>query len=67
MTIGVLWEFFEFFADYFLKLDMQKDTVIHSINSVLLNPDGVNVPYHIKGITSTVVNKELNLGINGYL
>ena len=66
MTIGVLWEFFEFFADYFLKLDMQKDTVIHSINSVLLNPDGVNVPYHIKDITSTVVNG-VDLGINGYL
>ena len=66
MTIGVLWEFFEFFADYFLNLDMQKDTVIHSINSVLLNPDGVNVPYHIKGITSTVVNG-VDLGINGYL
>lgn len=66
MTIGVLWEFFEFFADYFLNLDMQKDTVIHSINSVLLNPDGVNVPYHIKDITSTVVNG-VDLGINGYL
>ena len=66
MTIGVLWEFFEFFMDMNFATDMQKDTVIHSINSVMLNPDFVNSPYHIRGITSTVVNGQ-DLGINGYL
>ena len=30
MTIGVLWEFFEFFMDTFLHTDMQKDTIIHT-------------------------------------
>lgn len=66
MTIGVLWEFFEFFMDMNFATDMQKDTVIHSINSVMLNPDFVNSPFHIRGITSTVVNGQ-DLGINGYL
>ena len=31
MTIGVLWEFFEFSMDYFFHMDMQKDTVIRNI------------------------------------
>ena len=35
MTIGVLWEFFEFGADWFFQTDMQKDTIIHSISSVI--------------------------------
>jgi len=66
MTIGVLWEFFEFFMDFNFGTDMQKDTVIHTINSVMLNPEGVNVPYRIKNITETVVNSQ-SLGLNGYL
>ena len=66
MTIGVLWEFFEFSADLFLRTDMQKDTILTSISSVLLNPEPVNVPIRIQDITSTVVNGQ-NLGIHGYL
>ncbi len=66
MTIGVLWEFFEFFADYVLLTDMQKDTVITSISSVLLNPDLVNSPIRITDITSTSVNGQA-LNIGGYL
>ncbi len=42
MTIGVFWEFFEYGADQILGKDMQKDTIIHTINSVTLNPDGKN-------------------------
>ena len=30
MTVGVLWEFFEFSMDYLFHMDMQKDTIIHS-------------------------------------
>ncbi|MDO4289480.1 MAG: hypothetical protein Q4C55_09865 [Eubacterium sp.] len=55
MTVGVLWEFFEFGADCFLHTDMQKDTIIHSISSVLLNPQGRNVAVTIP-IESVVVN-----------
>ena len=42
MTIGVLWEFFEFGMDRIFLTDMQKDTVVNVISSVSLNPDGVN-------------------------
>ena len=66
MTIGVLWEFFEFSMDMLLHVDMQKDTIIHSINSVLLDPTNSNKTVSIKGITDTVVNGQ-SLGIGGYL
>lgn len=66
MTIGVLWEFFEFGMDLIGGYDMQKDAVIHMIRSVTLDPAGRNVPYVLDGITETAVNgKELGLG--GYL
>lgn len=66
MTIGVIWEFFEFGMDTFLGFDMQKDTVIHAIRSVNLDPAGHNVPFVIDNITSTVVNGQ-ELGLGGYL
>ena len=66
MTIGVVWEFFEFAMDRFFLLDMQKDTVVHTISSVMLDPDGGNVPYMIRGITDTAVNGQ-KLGLGGYL
>lgn len=66
MTIGVVWEFFEFGMDMFFGLDMQKDTVVRAIHSVTLDPDGKNVVTVIDNIKSVVVNgKELGLG--GYL
>ena len=55
MTIGVLWEFFEFGMDYFFAMDMQKDTVISAIHSTYLNPEGKNIVESITGITGTVV------------
>ena len=48
MTIGVIWEFFEFGMDTLIGYDMQKDTVLHTIRSVTLDPAGRNVPYVIK-------------------
>ena len=66
MTVGVMWEFIEFGADQMFLLDMQKDTVVHAIGSVMLDPSNSNKPVIINGITSTVVNGQ-NLGINGYL
>ena len=66
MTIGVVWEFFEFMMDQVIGYDMQKDTIIHTIRSVTLDPAGRNVPYVINNITETAVNgKKLELG--GYL
>lgn len=65
MTVGVLWEFFEFSMDQFFGLDMQKDWIVTAINSVKLNPTGANVPIHID-VQSVVINGEQwNLG--GYL
>lgn len=66
MTIGVIWEFFEFGMDQLLGYDMQKDTVIHTIHSVTLDPEGHNIPYTISGIAETAVNGQ-KLGISGYL
>ena len=47
MTVGVLWEFFEFSMDWFFAMDMQKDWIVPAINSVKLNPTGANVPIHV--------------------
>ena len=66
MTIGVVWEFCEFVMDQIIGYDMQKDTVIHVIRSVTLDPAGHNVPYVIDNITETAVNGQ-ELGLGGYL
>ena len=55
MTVGVLWEFFEFGMDQFFGTDMQKDFFVTTINSVTLNPDGLNNVEHLP-IESLVVN-----------
>ena len=66
MTVGVFWEFFEFGMDRFFGKDMQKDTIINSFNSTLLDPTKSNIPIKVSGITDTAVNGT-SLGINGYL
>ena len=66
MTIGVIWEFFEFGMDQIFQLDMQKDTIVHTISSVMLDPAGGNHPTSIQGITDVTVNGQ-NLGLGGYL
>ncbi|MDD2413878.1 MAG: hypothetical protein PHI94_01760 [Eubacteriaceae bacterium] len=55
MTVGVMWEFFEFGMDMLFKTDMQKDTIIPFISSVLLNPTGANVAVNWD-IHSVVIN-----------
>ncbi|MDY3282495.1 hypothetical protein [Dysosmobacter sp.] len=70
MTIGVLWEFFECAMDQLFLLDMQKDTVLSSISSVMLDPTGGNTPVAIKGITDVIVvanGEQIPLGVGGYL
>lgn len=66
MTIGVIWEMFEFGMDQIFMLDMQKDTVIHQISSVLLDPKGGNTPYKIAGIKEVIVNGT-EVGVGGYM
>ena len=71
MTIGVLWEFFEFSMDQLFLLDMQKDTIVNSIGSVMLDPAGGNHPIAIKHITDVIVvtadGAQQSLGLGGYL
>lgn len=66
MTVGVLWEFFEFGMDRVFHLDMQKDTVVQSITSVMLDPTNSNIPVTIDDIHSVAVNGQ-DLGFDGYL
>lgn len=66
MTVGIVWEFFEFMMDMVFGLDMQKDTVIHSISSVLLKESDGGIPYKIDEITEVYINGA-ELGIGGYL
>lgn len=56
MTVGVLWEFFEFGADNFLGKDMQKDFIISSIGSVTLDPNNTQTVIHVRDITETVIH-----------
>ena len=71
MTIGVLWEFFECGMDQLMALDMQKDTVVHSISSVMLDPTGGNNRVLIDSIVDTIVvtadGEQISLGLGGYL
>ena len=68
MTIGVLWEFFECIMDSFFLLDMQKDTIVHDISTVMLDPTGGNKITAIRGITDVIVvagGTEIPLGLGG--
>lgn len=66
MTIGVMWEFFEFGMDTFMGFDMQKDTIITTIRSVTLDPTKSNIPVLIDGIKDVSINGQ-SLGLGGYL
>jgi len=68
VTVGVVWEMFEFCADMILHTDMQKDMIVKEVHSALLNPSGQS-PVGISGITSTEVVGEggARLEIDGYL
>ena len=66
MTIGVLWEFFEWGVDLLLHTDMQKDTVIHAIYSTAMDATRSNVAVPLENISEVTVNGE-SLGMGGYL
>ena len=66
MTIGVLWEFFEFGMDFFFHTDMQKDTVVHAIYTVALDTTRTNKVVAVPNIQDVLVNGQ-SLGLGGYL
>ena len=71
MTVGVLWEFFECTMDQLFYLDMQKDTIIPAISSVMLDPNGANAPTMIRDIQDVIIvhsdGTRQALGLGGYL
>lgn len=71
MTIGVLWEFFEWAMDSWFGFDMQKDTVLTAFTTVSLDPGGHNIPYLVQGVKDTVVifndGTQQAMALGGYL
>lgn len=71
MTVGVLWEFFEYTGDTFFGFDMQKDTVVHTIRSVELDETRTNRVITIPDIADVIIvhsdGSQEALGLGGYL
>lgn len=70
MTVGVLWEFFEFSCDQFLYLDTQKDFIVTDISSVTLDETNSQIPIHISNIDTTTIETkdgEIYVVEGGYL
>ena len=71
MTVGVLWEFFEYTGDRVMKLDMQKDTVVSNIYTVELDETRSNKVVAVKDITDVIIvhsdGSQEALGLGGYL
>lgn len=55
MSVGVLWEFFEYGMDTVFKTDMQKDTLVQEIATVNLEPNGKNIAVPVKNIQRTII------------
>ena len=70
MTIGVIWEFFEYGVDKTIHYDMQKDEYINEIHTVTLDPMQSNKVITVDDINYTILydqnNNEL-VRLNGYL
>ena len=70
MTVGIVWEFFEYSADSLFKSDMQKDTIVNRVSSVnLTGAEGFN-PKILDDISKTVIyyGEDQSITIfNGYL
>lgn len=58
IVFSVLWEYFEYFMDSVFHTDMQKDRLLSSVSSILLNPDGINVSV-TREAGSVIVNGEV--------
>lgn len=56
MTIGVLWEFFEYGMDLYTFSDMQKDSVVGVLSSIDLNSHITNTPVIVESIQKTTID-----------
>ena len=66
MTIGVIWEFMEFGMDMFFGMDHQRDTIITTLNSRLLDPLLFGSNKSISNIQEVIINGQ-SLELGGYL
>ena len=75
MTVGVMWEVFEYSADQFLNFDMQKDILVSSISTVEMDKTKTNKVISVNDINKTILYDEngnelakfdgyLDIGIN---
>lgn len=64
MTVGILWEFFEFGMDTFFGMDMQKDEMISKVSSVNFNEEKLNSPIVIDNIEKTIIYSKDSNGKN---
>lgn len=71
MTVGVIWEFFEFGCDQLLGLDMQKDYIVNQINSVAFDNTQTNTVIKIEDIKDVIIvhsdGTQQSLGLEGYI
>lgn len=71
MTVGVMWEFFEYTCDKYLEWDMQKDKIVQKISSVKINEKNENKAIIINDIEKTEIyvtnSKEPIIIDGGYL
>lgn len=74
MTVGVLWEFFEYFMDVTFLMDMQKDTLVNVLPSVSLDLTASNEVVLIENVVDTAIITAdgtqyllSDYGVGGYL
>lgn len=60
MTVGVLWEFFEYSMDLTFRTDMQKDAIVQTIATVTLDEEKDNKSIVVKNINKTIIDGEIN-------
>ena len=56
MTVGVLWEFFEFGMETAFKIDMQRDFIYNTIATTnrVINPSGANTAVIVENVKSSI-------------
>lgn len=70
MTIGIVWEFFEYGMDQTFHYDMQKDEYINEIHTITLDPTKSNKVVSIDNIDYTILYDKNNnplIKLDGYL
>lgn len=69
MTVGVLWELFEYATDRLLRTDMQKDVFLTSLHTVALPREPSVRVRHVEDVVRTVIitNSGERIEFSGYL